>query len=174
MSSTSESCPDPTKTSDQSHQVHCNWQQAPPVDNRPIVKFSDAKMGCPFFGEVTSKRTGVTTRGVFVKLAQHALLIENPYDTESTTEQGYTDNPPYFRHIKPEVLVEILYTTSGHLTPDRVPLLLDDLDVRDFCYVERNQKFGVPSAAIAKEIGDAERSAKLLRLIETFAGPQDA
>lgn len=151
----------------------CGKQQAAidaqASDPRPTIRFSDIPTGKTFFGEVTSRRSGVTTRGIFLKLAHRAILVENPYDDAPTTSEELAVAPPLGRYIRPAALVLVLVTASGHLTADRVSLMIDDLEVRDLCYVGTNYKFDIPSMAVRDEMQKAAHEQRLIDLLKAFA-----
>lgn len=94
------------------------------------VMFWDLPVGAMFSGEVTSIRSGETIQGHFIKVAHRCLLTEHPSD-ERTTEDAFNADPPYMRFIRP-VQVVLILSSEPPLASGRVPIFLDDLEVRNY------------------------------------------
>jgi hypothetical protein len=104
---------------------------------QPLIRFSDLPKNAPFSGTITSIRSGETMSGIFVKVGgTDALLIESAHDREPQTRGEFVEEPPYGRFIRPECVVLILSIDDGKLPDGRLPILLDNLVVRDLKFVD--------------------------------------
>lgn len=126
------------------------------------TRLSEVPLGTTFFGEVTSLRNEKAVyRGVFAKLANdNWVVLENPEPYPHDTSQPFTremlrQDPPYTRFIHPNIVVWILWTTED-LPADRFPMILDDLELRDYASVDVKLNFNTSEEKIVKEIRLAE------------------